>query len=107
MLAHTENFFINTAGFLIAVALIIYTYFRWSYQYWERKGVPFLTPRIPFGTIENPLAKQRNTGAILRDNYNEFRRRGVKFGGVYLITRPVLLTVDPEIVRSVLAKDFK
>lgn len=66
-----------------------------------------MAPRIPFGNSENIFARKRNVGTIMKDIYNEFKRRGVKFGGVYMLTRPVFFTVDPEVVRSVLAKDFR
>lgn len=107
MSIHTANFFTNIVGFFIAAAIAIFTYFKWSFQYWERKGVPFLKPSIPFGNLENFFASKRAPGIVTRDAYNELKKMGVKFGGFYALTRPTLIPVDPEIVRSVLAKDFK
>lgn len=108
MIADVANFFTTTTiGYLIAVVVIICTYFKWSFQYWERKGVPFIQPTIPFGSNDNPFWRRRNLGTIIKDIYNELKTRGVKFGGAYMITRPVLVTVDPEIARHVLTKDFR
>lgn len=101
------NLFINIAGFIIALVLIAYTYFKWSFQYWEKKGVPFLQPSFPLGNIENPLASKRCVGIVLKDMYEEFKQKGVKFGGVYALSRPSIIAIDPEFVRSVLAKDFR
>lgn len=107
MYQHIANFFVNSTGFFVAVALIVYSYFRWSFQYWERKGVPSLPARFPFGNADNPFWRKRTVGIIIRDNYNGFKAKGAKFGGTCFLTRPTFLPVDPEIVKRVLAKDFR
>lgn len=107
MIAHFADFIVNTAGFFIAIAVIIITYYKWSFQYWERKRVPFLPPSIPFGNGGNPIGQTRTAGIIIKDTYDSLRLKGAKFGGMYFLTRPVFLPIDPDIVRSVLTKDFK
>lgn len=107
MNACITSFCINTIGFFIAFAIIIWTYFKWSFQYWERKDVPFLPPTIPFGNGDGPIWRKRNAGTITRDIYNGLKSKGARFGGFYVVTRPVFIAIDPEVIRSVLAKDFR
>lgn len=97
--------FISTPGVLIIV--IIFIYVKWSFRYWERKGVPVLPARFPFGNIDNPFWTERTFGLIVKGLYDDFKRKDAKFGGIYFLTRPVFVPVDPEIVRNVLAKDFR
>lgn len=108
MYIQITNFLVNTIGFFIAIAIVAYTYFKWSFQYWKRKGVQFSSPSIPFGNEDSPFRENKRTfGILTRDIYNELKGKGAKFGGMYSYTVPLFLTIDPEIVRNVLAKDFR
>ncbi|KAG5873358.1 hypothetical protein JTB14_000486 [Gonioctena quinquepunctata] len=40
------------------------------------------------------------------DFYTEFKKRGWKFGGIYITTRPVLIVADPEYIKDIMVKDF-
>lgn len=40
------NYFLGILTILIS---LIYFYFKWSFQFWKRKGVPQLNPFFPFG----------------------------------------------------------
>lgn len=102
----TANFLLDLLGVIVAIGVIVYTYFKWSYQYWERKGVPHIKPKIPFGNADNILTRKRNFGTIVKDLYDELKAKNAKFGGFYLLTRPSFVPVDPEVVKSVLVKDF-
>lgn len=67
----------------------------------------FLPPSIPFGNEQNPLMRKRTVGLMMKDIYDGLKAKGAKFGGMYTLSTPVLVPVDPEFVRSVLAKDFR
>lgn len=101
------NFSLEFMIFALTLCLVIYGYFKWVFQYWERKGIPYIKPSIPFGNIDNPLNRSRNTGMTMRDVYNQLKARNLKFGGCYMFTTPVFVPVDPEIIRNILTKDFK
>lgn len=66
-----------------------------------------MKPTFPFGNIENPVASNCSFGETAKDIYNDLKKKGARFGGFYVLSRPVFITVHPEIVRSVLAKDFR
>lgn len=42
----------------------------------------------------------------MMDYYNEFKAKNYTFGGFYLMSKPLLLIVEPELIKKVLSKDF-
>ncbi|XP_063929697.1 cytochrome P450 6a2-like [Zophobas morio] len=95
--------------FLLAVALVILTalHFHNAYKYWTKKGVPTIKPKFPLGNTNTFLPQGFSIGPITKTFYDELKREGHKFGGVYLVTVPNLVVVDPDYVRDILSKDFQ
>jgi len=90
---------------LSALALTaIYIYFKVSFLYWKKRGVPTLNPTPPFGDIGAVFFTQKNASEIISECYKAFD--GKKFGGLYSFTVPTLLVRDPEIIKDILVKDF-
>ena len=82
----------------------IYIYFKVSFSYWKKRGVPTLNPTPPFGDIGAAFFKQKNANQLINESYKAFD--GKKFGGLYSFTVPLLLVRDPEIIKDILVKDF-
>lgn len=99
--------FENTSGELIAFALIFfalgYYYVNWKFNYWQRRGVQFLKPSFPFGNFQVAFLQRRSIGDHIRDMYNASTD---PFNGTYNALMPSLFIRDPELIRSVLIKDF-
>ena len=90
---------------LSALALTaIYVYFKVSFSYWKKRGVPTLNPIPPFGDIGGAFFKRKNFSQLLNESYKAFE--GNKFGGLYSFTVPSLLVRDPELIKDILVKDF-
>jgi len=90
---------------LSALALTaIYVYFKVSFSYWKKRGVPTLNPIPPFGDIGGAFFKRKNASQLLNESYKAFE--GKKFGGLYSFTVPSLLVRDPELIKDILVKDF-
>jgi cytochrome P450 family 6 len=88
-----------------AIALTaVYVYFRVSFRYWNERGVPTLTPKVPFGDFNEAIFTKKRFPQIVNEFYTDFD--GQKFGGLYTLTRPILLLRDPELIKAVLLKDF-
>ncbi|KAK9744840.1 Cytochrome P450 [Popillia japonica] len=92
---------------LASLAFAFVIYFKWKFSYWQRRKVPQLDPVIPWGTDENPFDPKRTFHTTIKDNYDELKRNGHKFGGLYLGTRPALLLVDLDITKKIINKDFQ
>jgi cytochrome P450 family 6 len=91
--------------FLSALALTaIYVYFKVSFSYWKKRGVPTLNPIPPFGDIGAAFFTRKNVFQIINESYRAFE--GKKVGGLYTFTDPSLLVRDPEVIKDILVKDF-
>jgi len=90
---------------LSAIALTaIYIYFKVSFSYWKKRGVPTLNSTFPFGDIGGAFFQQKNAIQLINESYKAFD--GKKFGGLYSFTVPSLLVRDPEVIKNTLVKDF-
>jgi cytochrome P450 family 6 len=95
--------FLLCAAFL-GIYLVLYTYFVYSYSYWKKKGVAYLEPSFPFGNIGDALLQRKSCGLTLQNIYEELK--GNEFGGMYVFSRPTLVIRGPEMIKSILVKDF-
>lgn len=88
-------------------ALAVYLLYRWStatYDYFERRGVPFLKPVPLFGNLW-PFLTGRTTGIeALTLSYWRFPES--RLSGVFNFRRPGYLVHDLELVKLLTIKDF-
>lgn len=95
----------STAVALWAIALAIsYFYVKYLYSYWPRRGVPYFKPTFPFGNFGKILKQKLSLSEIIDELY---RRTTVPFIGVYGAFRPMLMIRDPDLIRTILIKDFQ
>jgi cytochrome P450 family 6 len=93
----------------VVVALLVATiaFWKWKYQYWKRRNVPYLEPRIPFGNMEEVIRGKKFAGIRLKEIYNEMKSKGWRHGGIYTFTKPSYVILDLDYVRNIMTKDFK
>nr|XP_022920448.1 cytochrome P450 6a2-like [Onthophagus taurus] len=92
---------------IITLILIIYLRMKLKFKYWEKKGVPQLENLpLPFGNAPNPFRIREPFYMKVKDYYFSFKNKNEKHGGLYMMSRPVYLAVDPEIVKNVMLRDF-
>jgi cytochrome P450 family 6 len=84
---------------------VLYLYFTYVYTYWKKRDVPFLEPRFPTGNALDIILSRKNIGEIYKDFYIKFS--GNKFAGLYQIHRPVVILMDPDLIKNFLVKDFE
>lgn len=94
-------------GLLLVLFLLVYFHLKWTYRHWASKGIPYLEPKIPFGNSESPFSRKESMGVTMKRWYEEFRRMGHRHGGIYLFTSPMYFPVDPEIIKTVISRDFQ
>ncbi|KAF5285132.1 hypothetical protein FQA39_LY16821 [Lamprigera yunnana] len=90
---------------LIVIAVGIYTYFKWSFTYWKRKGVPYLEPSIPFGNWN--YEKNEHIALQLKRRYDEFKAKQYKHAGFYFFTMPSYVPIHPDYVKRILGTDYR
>uniref|UniRef100_A0ABL0EJX2 Cytochrome n=3 Tax=Rhodnius prolixus TaxID=13249 RepID=A0ABL0EJX2_RHOPR len=100
-----SQYFLTPLSLLGLVALLIYYYGTNTYNYWKKKGVPYIKPKFPF--LGNTYEVVFSLKAVIDKQlefYNHFD--GQRFGGIFSFKAPILFIKDPELVESVLIKDF-
>lgn len=99
----------GVAVFIALVTIIltlVYIYLKQKYTYWAKKGVPYIKPQFFYGNGDKLLKSEVSYADQFLDFYKEFKVRGEKHGGVYILFSPVYIPVDPELIRNILQKDF-
>ncbi|XP_049964315.1 cytochrome P450 6k1-like [Schistocerca serialis cubense] len=92
---------------LVALSLVtvaVYAWFSNAYKYWQRKGAPYLEPQFPFGNIYKSFVGKQPMPMDVTDAYRQLK--GKRFGGIYFFNRPSLVILDPDLIRTILVKDF-
>lgn len=92
---------------LLAGALAaIYFWCKYTFSYWKRKGLPYIEPTPIIGNTKEAFTLKRNFGLHLSDIYNDPQMKKEPVVGIYTFNQPALIIRDPELLKSVLIKDF-
>lgn len=83
----------------------IYYYFKRTYDYWEKRNLPYLKPVMPFGNIWKVYKKTCSLGEAYSEAYFNIKNRGAKHGGVFVINSPIYMPVDLDIIKRILITD--
>lgn len=68
--------------------------------------MPYVEPTVPFGNMDNLRHMSTSLGQQVRILYEQMKTQGHKYGGYYVIMKPVFLPIHPDIIKPILAKDF-
>lgn len=83
---------------------IFFVFLRYSNSYWDRKSFKTLpNGHYVFGHFLSTFLQKETIGDFFLRLYN---RTTEPFIGIYGVFRPILLVRDPELIRSILVKDF-
>ncbi|KAB0791091.1 hypothetical protein PPYR_02891 [Photinus pyralis] len=93
--------------YIATFAIALVAYFKWSFGYWRKLGVPYLECSIPFGTLSNPFALVESIADGVARQYKESKALGYKYVGLFGMITPQLMLLDPELVKAVLIRDFQ
>lgn len=89
---------------LFVVLVILFILIKIQYSFWERNGIAYIKPSIPFGNLKDVFKKEKSLGVAL---YHIYKETSEPFIGIYAFYRPAILVRDPELVKAVLIKDFQ
>ncbi|XP_069683719.1 cytochrome P450 9e2-like [Periplaneta americana] len=89
---------------LSMLLLLFYLYCTNTFGYWKQRGIHYLEPTIIFGNIKDRMLLRVSFHDFQKELYKSFE--GHKYGGIYEGRRPTLLLRDPELIKSVMVRDF-
>ena len=87
------------------VLAVVYVYFKKSFSYWKNRNVPYVEPIFPAGNFAEALLLRKTIGQVHQSSYRKLE--GKKYGGIYSFTEPRFLLRDPDIIKTILVKDFQ
>lgn len=90
---------------LIFVSLVVtaFVYVKNAFSYWKRKNIPYVEPCFPYGNFKNVFLQKLSFSGELKRLYDI---TSGPFYGIYSSFQPILLIRDPNLIRSILVKDF-
>ncbi|XP_022170037.1 probable cytochrome P450 6a13 [Myzus persicae] len=89
---------------LIAVFASFYYYSTSTYSKWQKLNIPYLQPVPLFGNTTRIMMRLEHPIDLFERFYNSFP--DAKLFGFYQMRDPILLVRDPELINSILVKDF-
>ncbi|XP_063829896.1 cytochrome P450 6B6-like [Ostrinia nubilalis] len=90
---------------ILSVVLVAgYFYCVKNYDYWKKRGVPYVQPVVIFGCTIDPFLQRRSMTELFVEWYKKYPDE--KVVGLFEGTKPCLLIRDPELVKRVLITDF-
>lgn len=100
----TGNWIMDIFCIVVALVTSFYLFAKRSYGYWERRNVKTL-PNVNYlmGHFKRIFLRKQSFANLMLDLYNQTTE---PFAGIYGIFRPILLVRDPELIQSILVKDF-
>lgn len=91
---------------ILLIILVIILYFKHIYQYWKKQNIPYLEPKIPFGNIADLVKEELNFGQKYHEFYIQGKQSGSPYIGLYFFNEPTLLIIEPELIKTLLTKEF-
>jgi cytochrome P450 family 6 len=99
-----ETLALDVGTVLACVLAAIYVYFKVSFNYWKKRNVPYVKPTFPFGNFADAAFLRKTIAHVQEDLYKKLD--GEKYGGIYAFSIPMFIVRDPDIIKTILVKDF-
>lgn len=100
----TESSTVDVLTILVGVFGLVFWFVKRTYTYWERRGFKVVPGKsYLFGHFRKTVLQKEFVGDEVKNLYNSTNE---PFVGIYSVLKPILMIRDPELIRSVLVKDF-
>lgn len=68
-----------------------------TYTYFEKQKIPRGSlPKFPYGNFREIVKANTSLHTFLWKYHNKFKRKKLRFGGLFLLVRPVIVAVEPS-----------
>lgn len=99
------SFFIITCfQALLLLIYLAYKYSTYHYGHWKKFAVPHTKPTPLFGHFRETIMGRQHTVELIRSLYYQFENH--RYFGIFEVRNPTLVLRDPELVHTVMVKDF-
>nr|CAD7398205.1 unnamed protein product [Timema poppensis] len=90
--------------FFTLIISALYLYLTRNFNYWKKKGIPYLKPTPFFGNLKDIILQKQHIGIYLRAAYE--KTSGKPYFGLFAIDSPVIVAKDLNLIKNILVKDF-
>lgn len=104
MALYFENWSTDLVFLFVTAFTLFYVYFTWTFDYWKKKGIPYLDPTVVVGNFGNWAFLRSDVGNMFRQIYDKSKKH--PFVGIWVFRKPAIVVNSPELIKSVLVKDF-
>ncbi|XP_011705562.1 PREDICTED: probable cytochrome P450 6a20 [Wasmannia auropunctata] len=92
-------------GTVILALSIVYIYYKYViFNFWRKKGVFYVEPVVPTGNVTALITGKVQVGVFFQNAYMKYKHH-LAFG-MYTFFKPNLVIADPDLIRTVLTKEF-
>lgn len=88
---------------IILLASAVYFLVKRHYSVWQRMGIEYDEPVIPYGSLTPVKRCEKPFGLVIADLYAKYTQKLV---GIYLFIKPVILMRDADLARQIMTSDF-
>ncbi|XP_038110946.1 probable cytochrome P450 6a13 [Culex quinquefasciatus] len=89
---------------VVFVGFLILALFKYNFRHWQRENVPGPKPSLLTGNLGPTLTMKKHIGQLCEEWYKEFPNE--PFIGYFKVFKPAVMLRDPDLIKSVLVKDF-
>lgn len=89
---------------IVAAVLLFYYYSVANYNFWKRQGVLGPKPVPLFGNVAPIMFTKMSVGDCMQSIYKRYKAEPIV--GIFIRRKPSLLIIDPELIKTILIKDF-
>nr|CAD7446875.1 unnamed protein product [Timema bartmani] len=100
----TDYIGLDIVLFLTLIISALYLYLTRNFNYWKKKGIPYLKPTPFFGNLKDIILQKQHIGEYLRTAYE--KTSGEPYFGLFAIDKPVIVAKDMDVIKNILVKDF-
>lgn len=95
----------NSAAIVAVIVASLYLWWRRSFGYWQRRGVPTLPTHWLYGNFQESAFLKVQPAEHLGRLYAQAPYED--FVGLYIFNKPVLMLRNLELIKTILVKDFQ
>ncbi|XP_053676481.1 probable cytochrome P450 9f2 [Anopheles nili] len=90
-----------------ALPVVLYLIYRWStstYDYFEKRNIPFVKPVPFFGQVWSFFSQEKHATDVASEGYYLFPN--TRISGAFILRTPAYLVHDPVLYKQMAIKDF-
>ncbi|KAK9504128.1 hypothetical protein O3M35_010532 [Rhynocoris fuscipes] len=89
---------------LLCIFISIYLWVTWNYDYWKKRGIPYIEPTFFFGNIKDLILMRKHLGEVYADFYWKYPDEPAV--GVFKMLWPQLVLRDIDLIKAAFIKEF-